>query len=107
MSTLSLKVLSQPSLTSAGTAQSIAPGSTIIARSVMIYAAKNNTGAVYIGNSDATAKVGTGINLSPGEGYPISGDSKNGTEDGILLSSIYFDGATTGNKLVVHYLDHV
>lgn len=101
---VSLKTLSQPSLTSAGTAQAITAG-TETARSIIIYASKSNTGAVYIGSSDASSKLATGINLAPGEAYAFDGDNANGTMKMIQLSSIFFDGATTGNKLVVQYFE--
>ena len=99
-----LKTLSpQPTLSSAVTAQQITT-STLEVRSVIIYAADTNTGAVYIGTSNASSKYGTGVSLSPGNGYEIEGDYINGTPEMISLSSIYFDGETTGNKLVVQYL---
>lgn len=102
---VSLKTLStQPTLTAAGTAQQITT-STKTVRSVLIYAAKNNTGAVYIGPDNTNAKIGTGINLDPGKSVTFRGDDINGTPQMIQLSSIYFDGATTGNKLVVFYLE--
>lgn len=101
---VSLKSLTQPVLTTAGTAQQITT-STIQARSVVIYAAKTNAGAVYIGVDNASAKIGTGINLAAGESYTLEGDKQNGIPSMILLSSIYFDGATTGDKLVVQYLE--
>ena len=93
----------QPSLASAGTAQQII-STALESRTVIIYAAKTNTGAVYLGDSNANAKAGTGINLAAGEAYAIEGALINGTHDMIDLSSIYFDGANSNDKLVVHYL---
>lgn len=91
----------QPTLTSAGTGQAI-DDSDIMVLSAFIYAADTNTGAVYIGTSDATAKNGTGISLSAGNGINYTSEV-NGIRVPFKLSSIFFDGATTGNKLVVQY----
>jgi uncharacterized protein with LGFP repeats len=102
---VNLKTLSpQPTLVAAGTAQQITTDELTV-KSVIIYAADTNTGAVYISTDDTNAKNGKGISLSPGQGYGIQGDRQSGTHQMVKLSSIYFDGATTGNKLVVQYLD--
>lgn len=99
-----LKTLAiQPTLAAAGTAQAIT-ALEIRVKSVILIASKSNTGAVYIGSDNTSAKVGSGVSLDPGEGYVIEGDRQSGTSQMVNLSSIFFDGATTGNKLVVQYL---
>lgn len=99
------KVLSpQPTLASAGTAQAITSSSKEV-REATIYAADTNTGNVYIGMDNTTAKNGVGIVLAGGESMDIRGTDVGGTQEMVDLSSIFFDGGTTGNKLVVLYLE--
>ena len=93
----------QPSLTSAGTGQRLV-GADLTVKSFTIEAPASNTGSVYIGVSDATAKVGVGHDLGPGDIMVVTGDSYAQGAVYVNLFDYYFDGATTGNKLVVSYL---
>ena len=93
----------QPVLASAGTAQRLV-GSDLTVKSFTIEAPAANTGSVYIGISDASAKVGAGHDLGPGDVMTISGDLYAQGQIYLNIYDFYFDGATTGNKLVVSYL---
>jgi hypothetical protein len=90
------------SLTSAGTAQEIS-SSKLEVRSAIIFAASTNTGRIYIGDSDANSKAGTGFELDPDESYVLDGDKFGGDKHAFDLNQFFFDGATTGNKVIVHY----
>jgi hypothetical protein len=94
----------QPILGSAGTAQQITT-STLTVRSVIIQAADTNADDVYIADSDTNAKSGKGMTLSPKDVYIIEGEVINGTFEMVRLSSLYWDGAATSDKLVVQYLE--
>lgn len=93
----------QPVLISAGSGQRLV-GADLTVKSFTIEAASNNTGSVYIGNSDDTAKLGKGHELGPGDALTWSGDSYAQGQVYLNIHDYFFDGATTGNKLIVSYL---
>lgn len=99
-----LKILAtQPVLTSAGTPQLITSISTVVS-SYMIEAVSTNTGSVYIGDSVANTTSTKAHKLVPGDILEVIADNYEHRKCYLDLADIYFDGDTTGNKIVVSYL---
>lgn len=97
----------QPVLIAAGTPQLItaAPGTeTLYAH---IQAPASNAGNVYIADSAANILAGNCTVLGPGEILDIGTDDTAADEDCVKLnlSDLFWDGANTGDKLVVAYLE--
>lgn len=70
--------------------------------SLIMEADENNTGKIYFG--DSSVNTSRGISLSPGQSLSLGFDNVYGGNNKIDLSSIYFDTATTGNKVRVAYI---
>lgn len=100
-----LKILSpQPSLTSAGTPQLVST-SKLVVSSYLIEAQKGNSGYVYIGDSIANTTSTKGVALAPGDRLEVGADNYEHRKAYFDLNEVYFDGDTTGNKLVVSYAE--
>lgn len=76
--------------------------SSIRTSSLIMEADESNTGKIYFGDSSVTTL--RGISLSPGQSLSLGFDQVYGGNNKIDLSTIYFDTATTGNKVRVTYI---
>lgn len=85
----------------AGTAVPIS-ATVIRSGSVIIEAHPDNTGDMYVGDSNVDAT--NGITLQPGQSVEISGNHLRNGDDEIILSDIYVDAATNGDEVRVSYL---
>lgn len=103
--TLQLTLLNpQPTLVAAGTPQQLASVESLY---LHIQAPPGNTGNVYIADSSANILAGNCHILGPGESMQIGTDDSAADEDKVILDSsdLWFDGSSTGDKLVVAYLN--
>lgn len=103
--TLQLTLMNpQPTLVSAGTPQQLASVESLY---LHIQAPPTNTGNVYIGDTSANILAGNCHILGPGESMQIGTDDSAADEDKVILDSsdLWFDGSSTGDKLVVAYLN--
>lgn len=97
-----LKQLSAQNLTSAGTAQRISSTS-ILCQYVKITALAANTGATYVGSSAVTSANSAPIAAGASVEF-YAPQAPGGGADDMDLKEIYWDSATTGNDIVVTYL---
>lgn len=76
---------------------------------VLIEAPLSNTGYIYIAGDEDSASDGNGHRLGAGECLEIQADSiaTDGDHSWLDLYELWWDGDTTGNKLVVSYLKQV
>ena len=90
----------QPDVTSAGTPERII-ATDLWVEECLIEAPATNTGVIYINSSNAT---GTNRHtLQPGQFMTISTSSRAAAT--FNLKEIWFDGATSADKIVVSYLE--
>lgn len=95
--------LDQLSLTSAGTAELIS-ADPLQCESVIFTCPSTNTGACYIGSS-AVSSTRFVLSIAAGSSASISvSPSAENDTAYIDLGALYWDGATTGNKLNVGYM---
>lgn len=73
-------------------------------QSVLIEALPDNTGDIYIANSSANASGSARHTLEPGDTLKIEGIERAGTKSLIDLSTLWFDGATSGDDIVYSYV---
>jgi len=93
----------QPSLTLAGTPQRISSVDLWVT-SCEIQAQFGNTGRCYIADSSANCTSTKARALAAEASFTLVGDMFSGRNVLFNLKEIWFDGVTTGNKLVVSYL---
>lgn len=96
-----LKPLGNVTVTTAGSRVRLTT-SDIPATSIAIVADPLNTLNVYVG--DSTVSASTGFPLAPGDVMPLSADRTRGYSEEMMLSDIYVDADTNGNKVRVFYL---
>lgn len=99
-----LKQLAAVTIDVAGTQEQVTT-SLIYAVSVLVSADSANTGKIYVGDADVDST--NGVELDPGESMSINAESYRGGEVRVLLSDIYVDTATNGNKARVSYIERV
>ena len=98
---LNFKLLDVQTLGTPGAAQRVSL-SEIPVEAVLIQAERTNSGDLYIGDSSVDSSKG--IPLRPGARFCVDGDREHGAPCYIDLKSIYFDGATAGDKIRVLYI---
>ncbi len=97
--------LAKQTLTAAGTRQKVTASSLKTGR-VMIQAAHGNTGVIYIG--DVTVDATHCVELAKGEVLLINAEQNdNEIIAEIDISTIYFDGDTNSDKILVAYLPEI
>lgn len=96
-------MLAQPTLASAGTPQRVSIND-IWVRSFLVQGAAGNTGDMYLSDSESNASTTNRVALCPGSILHFNADNWGATDSMINLKDLWFDGATTGDKLVVMYL---
>jgi hypothetical protein len=97
-----LKLFGVITIDAAGTAERLTTEE-IYSPAVYIQADSGNTGMLYVGESDVDET--NGIELSPEDAVTLDGGAfqyTHGTQ--FLLSDIYLDAETSGNKARVYYL---
>ena len=70
--------------------------------SVIIQGDADNTGSIFVGDSSVTAA--SGIEIVANETVEISPPGVNGAREGLILSDLYVDADTSGNKARISYL---
>lgn len=71
---------------------------------VVLIGNPNNTGTVYIGDSNVLAATPRGIPLSPGQAISFEGSRRRDGSEGIDLSSIWIDAVNSGDSVLWGYL---
>lgn len=95
-----LTQLAPVTITTAGTRVSVS-SSAIATSLVTVVADSLNTGKIYLG--DETVSSSNGIELSAGQSVSIAASDVRGNSDGVLLSDLWLDSASNGNKARVFY----
>ena len=97
-----IKQLAAQNLTAAGTAQALTTTATLC-QSVLIVAAAGNAGSVYVGSVDVDST--NTFPIAAGESYRIEApQAPGGGADDMDLSTIFWDGGTTGDDIYVIYM---
>jgi hypothetical protein len=92
--------LADINIDTAGTAEQVVAATTRIT-SVIFQADADNTGSVYIGDSNVAAA--RGIELEPGNSITIVADSSGRFQEELDLSDFWCDTETNNNDLKVTY----
>lgn len=97
-----MKTLAAVNLDSAGTAEQLS-ASSVYARSVTVTSHPDNSGRIWVGDSDVA--VNRGVPIEPGEDVVITPEHLGLNREALLdISDLYFDGATTGDDALVTYI---
>lgn len=94
-------VLSQQTIDTAGTREAVSADALPVS-AVVVQAPSTNSGNIFVG--DSTVSSSKGLALAAGESITITSSLVNGTHEELILSDIYVDTATNGNKVQVSYL---
>ena len=96
-----VKTIVDVAIASAGTAQQISSENRPII-SVTFQAHPDNTGNIYVGDSDVAA--GRGAALSAGEAIEFVGDPRFCAADEFILSDFYADADVTNEEVKIIYI---
>lgn len=75
-----------------------------IARTVLVYNDRDNTGRVFLADSAAKITAGNAIKLEPNEGWELHPDNFDNIDQFVDLREWYWAGETPGDKLIVEIL---
>lgn len=100
-STLIIKATDNATVTTGGTAVSLAATS-VVAQSCIIQALDDNSGAIYVGDADVLASTKRGIKLAAGATLTLT--ANDGTLD---LSTVFIDATANGDAVSLIYQQRV
>lgn len=87
-------------LSAAGTRQQVNSGTAQMVHSVVFTADPANTGTIYVGDSNVSATRCAAV-LAAGESFKVGIDDRIPL---LALESFWWDGDTTGDDLMIHYI---
>lgn len=93
--------LAQVTVATAGTEQALSATATPV-MSVTIQALPGNTGNIYVGDSAVDSTHG--FVITPGSSIEITAPLMGRASEQLILSDIYVDAATNGDKVVYGYI---
>ena len=76
----------------------------LIARTVLIYNDRDNTGRIFLADTAAKITSGNAIKLDPNEGWELHPDNFDNVDQWVNLTDWYYAGDTPGDKLIVEIL---
>lgn len=85
-----------------GTPQRLSSGDLWVC-SVIVQSHPSNTGKIYINFTSDTTTSSKGFSLSPEADWNALGDAHRTLGRVFNLKNIWFDGATSGDKIIVQY----
>ena len=99
---MAVKLTTIPNITvaTAGTRLQIS-SSNIMVNAVFVQAHEDNSGNIYVGDENVSANQGTSV--GPGQPLQYSGDPTYPLLSEFLLSDVWVDAATDGDKVRIAY----